>query len=116
MDVYKKGEAPEKYHYRNHRRIQPKTLVAKEHWSLGTRKNDAFDDHEKGTTGGAHGYDQTYLTMRGIFVGHGPGFRAGFEGPGLSNIHLYEMMCRLLEIKPTKNDGSIDSVLAFLIN
>ena len=54
--------------------------------------------------------------MRGIFVGHGPGFRAGFEGPGLSNIHLYEMMCRLLEIKPVKNDGSIDSALVFLIN
>ena len=116
MDVYKKGEAPERYHYRKHRRIQPITLVAKEHWSIGTRKNDAFDDHEKGATGGAHGYDQTYLTMRGIFVGHGPGFRAGFEGPGLSNIHLYEMMCRLLEIKPVKNDGSIDSVLVFLIN
>ena len=116
MDVYKKGEAPERYHYRKHRRIQPITLVAKEHWSIGTRKNDAFDDHEKGATGGAHGYDQTYLTMRGIFVGHGPGFRAGFEGPGLSNIHLYEMMCRLIEIKPVKNDGSIDSVLVFLIN
>ena len=116
MDVYKKGEAPERYHYRKHRRIQPITLVAKEHWSIGTRKNDAFDDHEKGATGGAHGYDQTYLTMRGIFVGHGPGFRAGFEGPGLSNIHLYEMMCRLIEIKPVKNDGSIDSVLVFLLN
>ena len=116
MNAYKKGEAPKRYHYRNHRRIQPITLVAKEHWSIATHKNAALDDHERGTTGGAHGYDQTYPSMRGIFVGHGPGFKSNFKGPGISNIHLYEMMCRLLEIKPVNNDGNIDSVMMFLNN
>ncbi len=116
MNAYKKGEAPKRYHYTNHRRIQPITLVAKEHWSIATHKNGALDDHEKGKTGGAHGYDQTYPSMRGIFVGHGPGFKSNFKGPGISNIHLYEMMCMLLEIKPVNNDGNIDSVMMFLNN
>jgi hypothetical protein len=116
MNVYKKGEAPERLHYRNHRRIQPITLVADEHWSITTRKNDVNDDHEKGATGGAHGYEQTYASMHGIFVGHGPGFKPGFKGPGFSNIHLYEMMCRLMGVSPVKNDGTVDSVLVFLNN
>ena len=116
MNVYKKGEAPERLHYRNHRRIQPITLVADEHWSITTRKNDVNDDHEKGATGGAHGYEQAYASMRGIFVGHGPGFKPGFKGPGFSNIHLYEMMCRLMGVSPVKNDGTVDSVLVFLNN
>ena len=116
MNVYKKGEAPERLHYRNHRRIQPITLVADEHWSITTRKNDVNDDHEKGATGGAHGYEQAYASMHGIFVGHGPGFKPGFKGPGFSNIHLYEMMCRLMGVSPVKNDGTVDSVLVFLNN
>ena len=116
MNVYKKGEAPERLHYRNHRRIQPITLVADEHWSITTRKNDVNDDHEKGATGGAHGYEQAYASMHGIFVGHGPGLKAGFKGPGFSNIHLYEMMCRLIGVSPVKNDGTVDSVLVFLNN
>ena len=116
MNVYKKGEAPERLHYRNHRRIQPITLVADEHWSITTRKNDVNDDHEKGATGGAHGYEQTYASMHCIFVGHGPGFKPGFKGPGFSNIHLYEMMCRLMGVSPVKNAGTADSVLVFLNN
>ena len=116
MNVYKKGEAPKRLHYRNHRRIQPITLVADEHWSITTRKNDVNDDHEKGATGGAHGYEQAYASMHGIFVGHGPGFKPGFKGPGFSNIHLYEMMCRLIGVSPVKNDGTVDSVLVFLNN
>jgi len=54
--------------------------------------------------------------MRGVFVGHGPGFKNNFVGPGFSNIHLYEMMCRLLEINPANNDGSLDSIRVFLNN
>ena len=54
--------------------------------------------------------------MHGIFVGHGPGFKPGFKGPGFSNIHLYEMMCRLMGVSPVKNDGTVDSVLVFLNN
>ena len=54
--------------------------------------------------------------MRGIFVGHGPAFKSGFSGPGITNIHLYEMMCSILGLSPAKNDGSLDSSRVFLVN
>jgi predicted AlkP superfamily pyrophosphatase or phosphodiesterase len=116
MDVYNKGDAPNRYHYSKHRRIQPITLVAKDHWSISANQSGAEDDHAKGYTVGAHGYDPDYVNMRGVFVGHGPGFKDNFVGPGFSNIHLYEMMCRLLEINPAKNDGNLDSARVFLSN
>ena len=116
MDVYKKGEAPERLHYNNHRRIQPLTLSAKEHWSIST--NDYFieDDHAQRFSGATHGYDPKYVSMRGIFLAHGPAFKKNFNGPGISNIHLYEMMCKILGIYPANNDGKIDSTTIFLKN
>ena len=116
MDVYKKGEIPERLHYNNHRRIQPLTLSAKEHWSIST--NDYFieDDHAQRFSGATHGYDPKYVSMRGILLAHGPAFKKNFNGPGLSNIHLYEMMCKILGISPANNDGKIDSTAVFLKN
>ena len=116
MSVYKKGDAPERYHYRNHRRIQPVTAVANEHWSISTHEYVATDDHAEGFNGATHGYDPAYTSMRGIFVGHGPAFKSGFSGPGITNIHLYEMMCSILGLSPAKNDGLLDSSRVFLIN
>jgi predicted AlkP superfamily pyrophosphatase or phosphodiesterase len=116
MSVYKKGDAPERYHYRNHRRIQPVTAVAHEHWSISTHEYSATDDHAEDFNGATHGYDPAYPSMRGIFVGHGPAFKSGFNGPGITNIHLYEMMCSMLGLSPAENDGSLDSSRVFLVN
>jgi hypothetical protein len=54
--------------------------------------------------------------MGGIFVGHGPAFKSGLNGPGITNIHLYEMMCKILGLTPAENDGSLDSTSIFLSN
>ena len=52
--------------------------------------------------------------MRGIFFARGPDFKKGFTGPGFSSIHLYELMCHLLKIVPTDNDGYLDSTKIYL--
>ena len=114
LDVYKKGETPERLYYNNHRRIQPITLIAKEHWSISSREYYSSDDHAQGYNGGTHGYDPAYRSMHGIFVGHGPAFKNGYVGKSISSIHLYEMMCKILKIKPATNDGSLDSTIIFL--
>ncbi len=116
MSVYKKGEAPERFHYRNHRRIQPITAVAHNHWAISTHARFDAADEDHPYTGGAHGYDPAPPSMRGIFVGHGPAFKSGFAGPGITNIHLYEMMCQILGLIPAENDGSLDSTRIFLTN
>jgi len=114
LRVYKKGDAPERLHYNTHRRIQPITVIADEHWSITTRDHFKKDNNVENYNGATHGFDPIYPSLHGIFVGHGPAFKSGFQGPGIGNIHPYEMMCRILELKPAENDGSADSTKVFL--
>ena len=116
MFVFKKGAAPNRIHYNNNRRIQPINAVAAEHWSITTREHFNIDDHAEKYNGATHGFDPIYPSMGGIFVGHGPAFKSGLNGPGITNIHLYEMMCKILGLTPAENDGSLDSTSIFLSN
>ena len=116
MNVYKQHEIPDYLHYNNHRRIQPITIIADEHWTFTTTSFFNKDNNKLKFNGGTHGYDPKYESMMGIFLGHGPAFKTGYYGPTISNIHLYEMMCLILDIKPSFNDGSLDSTLIFLSN
>lgn len=52
--------------------------------------------------------------MDGIFIARGPAFKENFKGPVIQNIHLYEMMCSLMNINPAQNDGSLDETKVFL--
>jgi predicted AlkP superfamily pyrophosphatase or phosphodiesterase len=54
---------------------------------------------------GSHGYDNASPAMQAIFIGHGPSFVAGRTLPAFANIELYNLMCRILRIQPTANDG-----------
>ena len=48
--------------------------------------------------------------MGALFVAAGPGLRRGVTVPPLSNVHLYELMCHLLDLEPAANDGSLEAV------
>ncbi len=114
MSVYKQGEAPEQFHYRKHRRIPPITGVAADHWSITTRDYFNTDNNAARYTGGNHGFDPSLPNMRGIFIGRGPNLKENYKAKGFTNIHLYELMCNLLEIFPAQNDGHPDSTRHFL--
>ena len=104
--VFKKEDIPEKFHYKDNNRIEPILLLADEHWSIVT----------PGRTPslGTHGYDPDYKSMNGIFIARGPGFKSGFLGPEVQNVHLYEMMCKLMGVTPSENDGNISQTASFL--
>ena len=55
--------------------------------------------------GGTHGYDARVKSMQGLFVASGPRFRSGLVVKPFENIHIYELMCAVLEVTPAKNDG-----------
>ena len=80
--------------------------MADEHWSIVTPGYSS--------SLGSHGYDPDYKSMNGIFIGRGPGFKSGFVGEEVHNIHLYEMMCKLMDITPSINDGDITATTTFL--
>ena len=104
--VFKKEDIPAQFHYKNNDRIEPILLLADEHWSIVTPGYSS--------SLGSHGYDPDYKSMNGIFIGRGPGFKSGFVGEEVHNIHLYEMMCKLMDITPSINDGDITATTTFL--
>lgn len=106
--VYKKEDLPERYHLKNNRRI-PALIVIPDLGYMIIKQNDKqrFIDR---LPGGMHGYDNNEKAMQGIFMAHGPAFKQGLEISSFQNIHIYELMTRLLNIQPAPNDGSLDSL------
>ena len=48
--------------------------------------------------------------MQATFIAHGPAFKRGFVADPFENIHVYELMCKILGLKPAKNDGDLSRV------
>ena len=114
LAVYRKGDTPPRWHYRDNARIPPILAVADEGWwiSIRPRPKGAAGDWipERGT----HGYDPDAPSMRALFLARGPSFPRGIVVPPFTNVHLYALMAHLLGLVPAPNDGSLDSVAAVL--
>ena len=113
---WRKSEIPERLHYRDSPRIAPIVCSAEEGWFMtSSERYDAQKKREDfGQKRGAHGYDNKYDSMRAIFIGHGRAFRKKMVSEPFENIHVYELMCRILGLKPAKNDGDLSRVRGML--
>jgi len=108
LKIYLRNEIPARLKFRNNKRIAPIIGIADEGWSVFTRENIVrFGDR---INGGAHGYDNSLESMAAVFIASGPAFKSDLKIPPIENIHLYNLMCRLLNIKPSKNDGDITKI------
>ena len=47
-----------------------------------------------------HGYDPQLPNMHGIFYAVGPNLKSGLHIPEFENIHIYPLICKLLDIIP----------------
>lgn len=112
MHIYRKGEVPAKYHYNDNEFIQPIVAISDLHWTIAQKSY--FQKHPKKATGGTHGYDPDYQDMDGILYAQGPAFKKGYQAPLIQNIHLYDLMCRVLNIEPAQNDGDPTKTLELM--
>ncbi|XP_048842180.1 ectonucleotide pyrophosphatase/phosphodiesterase family member 5 [Brienomyrus brachyistius] len=103
MIVYKKDDILDRFGYKHNDRIMPIIIEAKEGWTIVQNKNGSF-------VAGNHGYDNTLLSMQPIFVAHGPAFRQGYAKRSMRSVDLYPLMCSILGIQPSPNNGSLDNV------
>jgi predicted AlkP superfamily pyrophosphatase or phosphodiesterase len=110
MQVYRKGEVPARFHFNAHPRITPIVAVADEGWVITDRASLARRGGPAAVTGAAHGYDPEVVNMGAVFIAAGPGVAEGRVIAPFRNIHVYELMTRLLGIAPAPNDGSLDSL------
>jgi hypothetical protein len=52
-----------------------------------------------------HGWDPALPNMGALFLASGPAFRHGHEFAGVENVHVYNLLCAVLGVKPAPNDG-----------
>lgn len=105
--VYRKSEVPERLHYRRHPRIAPLLVLPEEGWTLTNRQRleelRARGDLRRPK--GRHGYDNALASMRALFIAHGPAFKQGRVVEPFANVHIYNLMARILHLNPAPNDG-----------
>ncbi len=110
--VYRKAEMPARFHYSNSPRIAPLLVLPDEGWTLTTRER--FEEAKaKGRSNGlrgGHGYDNALTSMRAIFIAHGSAFKKGALIEPFENVQVYNVMAKILGLKPAPNDGN-DSVV-----
>jgi alkaline phosphatase D len=109
LKVWKRDELPARYHYGSHQRIPQLIVEADSLYGLETRRKENFH-YGLGT----HGYDPANRDMHGIFYAAGPSFKKGFVQPAFENVNIYELLAKLLKIKPAKTDGSLNLVKGML--
>jgi predicted AlkP superfamily pyrophosphatase or phosphodiesterase len=99
LKAWDKSHLPPKWHYGTNPRIPEIVAVADSSWSIGTRPDGSS------LRGGAHGYDNSNSDMYSIFYAAGPSFKRNYKFRELNNIDIYNLICRILDITPAKNDG-----------
>ena len=108
--VYNKESIPEEYHYQNNDRIPDVLLVADEGWYITARSRGGVDYKV-----GDHGYEPSLPSMKSFFVGSGDFFKESYENTEtISNLHLYSLMARMLNVSPAPNNGSWVSLCPLL--
>jgi predicted AlkP superfamily pyrophosphatase or phosphodiesterase len=113
LKVYRKEEIPERFHYRENRRIAPILAMADEGWQV--RKRGPLDAAVIQSKRGGHGYDNALPSMAGIFLACGPAFEKGIEVESFESVHLYNLMCAILGMNPAPNDGNMEAVKGWFI-
>jgi predicted AlkP superfamily pyrophosphatase or phosphodiesterase len=112
LKVYRKQDLPAVYHYRDNPRIPPIIGVADEGWVVTTR------GYVLGRGGhllkGMHGYPPDLPAMHAIFLARGPAFRHGVVIQPFQNIQIYDLLARLLGVRPAPNNGTANALSAAL--
>jgi predicted AlkP superfamily pyrophosphatase or phosphodiesterase len=110
--AYRVEDLPARFHMTAGPRVPPVWIVPDEGWEVYTQK--AFDAYKLKFNKGDHGYDPALPSMRGILFAHGPAFKSGVELAPEENVHIYNLLCAALGLKPAPNDGDDRLVRAML--
>lgn len=107
---WRKKDIPARFHYRDSPRIAPIICSSEEGWLTTNHKryDDYIDDLNLDHLRGAHGYDNELPSMRATFIAHGSAFKKRLVIEPFENVNVYNLMCRILGLKPAKNDANRD--------
>lgn len=101
--IYRREKMPNRLHFRASDRIPPLVLLADEGWFISPRTSE--DQAKRTLLKATHGFDPERPSMGGIFIAHGPAFQRSKTIAPVENIHVYNLLCATLGLKPAPNDG-----------
>lgn len=106
--AYRKSEVPSRLNYGTNPRIPEIVVIADSSWSIGTRPEGS------GIRSGAHGFDNANSDMHAIFYAAGPAFKKEYSFDHLNNTDIYNLICKILKIRPAPNDGDPENIKPLL--
>ncbi len=113
LQVWAKEDIPERLHYGGHYRTPDIIGLVDDGWTL-FRTREYMNENLHTLGGATHGYDPAALSMRALFIANGPAFKSGVEIDPFENIHIYEMLAKVLGLQPAENDGDADVLAPIL--
>ncbi|GMM36348.1 nucleotide diphosphatase/phosphodiesterase [Saccharomycopsis crataegensis] len=123
FQIFRKEDMPEEWLFGNvdspyDDRIAPIWLVPDVGYAIVMEKEVA-DNGGTYKTKGIHGYNNTEVLMRALFLGTGPYFDSKVEKYGKNkvepfrNTEIYNIVCDSLHFKPNENNGTTNPELVF---
>lgn len=102
LSCWPRDRLPARFLFGTNRRAPP--------WLCMADVGYSFPEKPRGVTKGEHGYDPDAPQLAAMFIATGPAFRARTTLPRFDNVDVYSLLCRLLDIKPSPSDGSLQSL------
>ena len=110
LTIYRRNEVPARLHFRNAARVPAIVGIPADGWTVTSGQRLT----QEALHLGAHGYQPTTPDMGALFVAAGPRLRRGLVVKPFENVHVYDLLCRILEISPASNDGRADVTRGFM--
>jgi len=105
LRVWRRGQVPAYLNYGNNPNMSDVIVLPDIGWLFGDKEQLKKKDR------GSHGYDNTMSDMWVAFRAMGPDFKRGYERRGtFRNVCIYPLLCHLLCVSPSANDGSLGEV------
>lgn len=116
VNVYRPNEFPTRFKYGKSKRVAPITVVPASGTVVTNREryDKASREGTLDKVRGGHGYDNEDPLMRATFIALGPKFKRGFVAEPFENVDVYDLMCKILKIKPAPNDGVFSRIKPIL--
>lgn len=116
FDIYKTNDLPPEWNFggtQNHKfdyRLAPIWIIPKVGYVITTHKQmDEYNNDYQPK--GVHGYNNTELLMRALFLGSGPYFDSQLSTNNkkvlpFNNTEVYNLICHSLHVTPAPNNGT----------
>ena len=98
MSCWRKSGIPARFQFGSHRRVPEIFCLAELGWTIINKPGAPV-------IAGQHGFDPEARDMRSFFLATGPGIKKKKLGV-FKNTEVYQLLCRLVGIRPEKNNSS----------